>query len=700
MTKQYTIIFSIGFTLISIFSFGQGISVPEVLHYKFNEIGTNVTNYASAPPAGTNTASILGAISQGGTGQCDGALIGSGISSSSDYLNTAWAPNLGTGAWTISFWSSGISSNATLYYVFGDVNSNSFRCFTNGVAGANNFILRGAGLTDIIANGAALSTPTLTTFVYDPILSNVKAYVNGVLNNTVAQGVVTLTGTGPLKVMGYNTNVGAPAGGLMDDFRLYSHALNSAEVLQLYTRQTSNTIAEISCGNYAAPSGAIFTSTGIYNDTIPNSSCGDSVITINLTINALPSVNGGNDETVCAGTSITLSGTGADTYSWDNAVTDGVLFTPSNNATYTVTGTNTVTGCANTDQVIVTVNALPIVNAGNDQTECAGTSITLSGTGADTYLWDNGVIDGLLFTLAANTTYTVTGTNTATGCANTDQVDVTVNALPIVNAGNDQTVCAGTSVTLSGTGADTYLWDNGVIDGLLFTPSNNTTYTLTGTNTATGCANTDQVDVTVNALPTVNAGNDQTICNGDNVILNGSGAATYTWDNAVIDGVSFVPTATEIYHLEGIDVNGCQGIDSVQVFINTASDSTLTETALDSYTLNGQTYTQSGTYSQVIPNTAGCDSTITLNLTMNFTGIDEMKNFAVSIYPNPSRDILFIHSEIELFSSFELIDNQGRIVLSDKLKGNQTSVYLEAIAPGNYYLKIEERNILVKVVKQ
>ncbi len=45
------------------------------------------------------------------------------------------------------------------------------------------------------------------------------------------------------------------------------------------------------------------------------------------------------------------------------------------------------------------------------------------------------------------------------------------------------------------------------------------------------------------------------------------------------------------------------------------------------------------------------------------------------------------------------MDNQGRIVLSDKLKGNQSSVSLEAIAPGNYYLKIEERKILVTVVK-
>jgi hypothetical protein len=56
------------------------------------------------------------------------------------------------------------------------------------------------------------------------------------------------------------------------------------------------------------------------------------------------------------------------------------------------------------------------------------------------------------------------------------------------------------------------------------------------------------------------------------------------------------------------------------------AQSTLTQTALDSYTLNGQTYTQSGTYTQVIPAANGCDSTITLNLTLNFTGIHELVN--------------------------------------------------------------------------
>ena len=84
---------------------------------------------------------------------------------------------------------------------------------------------------------------------------------------------------------------------------------------------------------------------------------------------------------------------------------------------------------------------------------------------------------------------------------NTDQVDVTVNPLPIVSAGVDQTVCIGASVTLSGSGATSYTWNNGITDGTAFTPAlGTTTYTVTGTD-GNGCVNTDQVDVTVNPLP-------------------------------------------------------------------------------------------------------------------------------------------------------------------------------------------------------
>ncbi|MFM2038009.1 MAG: hypothetical protein RL432_948 [Bacteroidota bacterium] len=332
-----------------------------------------------------------------------------------------------------------------------------------------------------------------------------------------------------------------------------------------------------------------------------------------VTVNALPMVGAGTNQTVCAGTSVTLSGSGASTYTWNNGISNGVSFTPNNTQTYTVTGTDG-NGCTNTAQVQVTVNALPSVSAGTNQTICAGTSVTLSGSGASTYTWNNGVSNGVSFTPNNTQTYTVTGTD-GNGCMNTAQTTVIVNALPMVGAGTNQMVCAGTSVTLSGSGASTYTWNNGVTNGVSFTPNNTQTYTVTGTD-GNGCTNTAQTTVTVSALPMVGAGTNQTVCAGTSVTLSGSGASTYTWNNGVTNGVSFTPNNTQTYTVTGTDGNGCANTAQVLVTVANPSSSSITETACLSYTLNGQNYTQSGTYEQNLTNVLGCDSTLTLNLTI------------------------------------------------------------------------------------
>jgi len=157
------------------------------------------------------------------------------------------------------------------------------------------------------------------------------------------------------------------------------------------------------------------------------------------------------------------------------------------------------------------------------------------------------------------------------------------------------------------------------------------TWTTPGTYQVTLFAGNDcGMDSTVYNIsvnfPMVSGGANQSVCAGTAVTLNGSGASSYAWNNGVTNAVAFTPVSSQTYTLIGTDANGCTGSDTVVVSVLDNGASSLTQTALDSYTLNGQTYTQSGTYTQVVPAANGCDSTITLNLTLNFTGIHELGN--------------------------------------------------------------------------
>ncbi len=284
---------------------------PEILHYKFNENDTIVTNYAYFAPVGTETASINGGFSQGGNGQCGGALLGYNGNSNTDYVNTNWITNLSNTSWTISFWTSNIQPSLSVNYIFGDNTAISFRCFTNGVAGANNWIVRGP-INELLITGAATTAPTLTTIVYDRSANQLRAYVNGVLNNTVTQNPVNIIGTSPFKVGGYGSNLGLPANSFMDEFRIYSRALSPTEIANLANLNDSVYISTISCYSYTSPSGNyIWSASGLYSDTLQNSSGCDSIIYINLTI---PTIDTSITKT---GITLTANQSGA-TYKWLN----------------------------------------------------------------------------------------------------------------------------------------------------------------------------------------------------------------------------------------------------------------------------------------------------------------------------------------------------------------------------------------------
>lgn len=305
-----------------------------------------------------------------------------------------------------------------------------------------------------------------------------------------------------------------------------------------------------------------------------SSGCKDST-TIQIVVNPVPTVgiNYTGSTTICSGTLITLSGTGAVSYMWDNGVTDGVAFAPNATATYTVTGVN-AQGCSDTQSMTINVVPGPTVTASAGLTTiCEGTPVTLSATGADTYVWNNGLGAGATHTVTPSVTteYIVTGTQTATGCTDADTVTITVNPLPnvVANASPNDSICLGDNLTLTGSGATTYTWNNGVVDGVTFTPTLGAVdYIVTGTD-VNSCVNKDTITILVTQPPTVGVNaSATTICSGQDVILSGTGAATYVWDNGVIDGQPFQPTATATYTVIGTDAYGCTGTAVQQVTVN------------------------------------------------------------------------------------------------------------------------------------
>lgn len=307
---------------------------------------------------------------------------------------------------------------------------------------------------------------------------------------------------------------------------------------------------------------------GVYSLTTVQNGC-TSTGTTTVVVNPLPNVNAGPDVSVCQNGSLTLTASGATSYSWSpgGQTTASISVSPALTTTYTVTGT--ISGCVNTDQVLVTVNPIPTVNAGPDVSICSNGNTTLTATGGSTYSWAPGGQTTASITVAPVTTTTYTVTGTALGCTNSDQVVVTVLATAPINAGPDVFICEGNSTILSADGGVAYTWNNGVGsgNGITVNPTLTTTYTVSGTD-ANGCIGSDDVLVTVNILPNVIAGADQTVCDGTPVTLTGSGALNYSWNNGVSNGVAFSqPVGNITYTLTGTDANGCVNTDDVQVAV-------------------------------------------------------------------------------------------------------------------------------------
>jgi gliding motility-associated-like protein len=341
--------------------------------------------------------------------------------------------------------------------------------------------------------------------------------------------------------------------------------------------------------NTQGPHTVIFNTAGTQNINLSITDAnGTDDTTIVITVNALPIVIASNDTSICLGSQVNLSATGATSYNWDNGLGVGQNQTPSPivNTTYHVTGTD-ANSCSNIDSVIVTINPLPTVTANATSIAlCTGDSVTLTGSGATSYVWDNGVTDGVIFAPATTLTYTVTGTD-ANGCQNTDAILVTINncAVPIASfTTSANTICVGDSITFTdnSTGTSISAWNWTFPNGNPATANTQGPHTVIFNTAGTQNINLSITDangtddttivITVNALPIVAANTtNSSVCSGSPITLTGSGAVSYNWDNGVTDGVAFNPTNTQTYTVTGIDANGCSNTDNVVITVTICS---------------------------------------------------------------------------------------------------------------------------------
>ena len=155
------------------------------------------------------------------------------------------------------------------------------------------------------------------------------------------------------------------------------------------------------------------------------------------------------------------------------------------------------------------------------------------------------------------------------GCADTTSTSITVNALPTAAITGTNVICDGSSTTLTAAGGTSYAWSNmDVTAATTVMPTSATTYTVTVTD-GNGCMDTDQVTVTVNALPTVAIAGTDSICVGDSTTLTASGGNMYAWSSgSMVASTTVNPTANTFYSVMVTDANNFSSTDSIEVIVN------------------------------------------------------------------------------------------------------------------------------------
>ncbi|MBM77264.1 MAG: hypothetical protein CL846_02165 [Crocinitomicaceae bacterium] len=296
----------------------------------------------------------------------------------------------------------------------------------------------------------------------------------------------------------------------------------------------------------------------------------------------------GPDVYLCSGDSIQLITPVGHTYSWtpnynisSNSASSPYV-KPDVDTTYYVSVTD-ANNCSVLDSINVFVNPLPIVSVSEDDTICAGTATQLIASGALSYTWTpnynltNNTIPYPIASPLIDTNYIVNGLD-ANGCRNQDTIRIKVLPLPVADAGQDTSICPGSSVQLNASGGHIYQWLNPVslsnflIPDPISSPLDSSKYIVQVTD-LNGCQSIDSVFINVYLPAKADAGFSVSSCADTPIQLNASGGINYSWSPSdyvnhqnVFNPMAF-PDDDMNFIVQVEDSNGCFDVDTMRITV-------------------------------------------------------------------------------------------------------------------------------------
>ncbi|MBU3675750.1 MAG: T9SS type A sorting domain-containing protein, partial [Chitinophagaceae bacterium] len=448
----------------------------------------------------------------------------------------------------------------------------------NGLNGSLTFnAVGGTGTINYTVNGASQTSPysnvagTYTVVATDANACSVSTVLVITQPNVLTMGTPNITAQGC-----YGFSNGA-----------FDITSNGGTLPYTYTTAPS-TLTQNTTGNFTSVTNGV-----TYTVTLTDAN-GCSATTSLLLGTPNPTVLASGPAPICEGTSGNVAAfaipAGTMTYSWmpGNITGNNPSVGPLTTTTYTVTGTD-VNGCTGTATITVDVLPAPQILTANPPAVCSGQSAAIAALSIPTlpttsFVWQPGSLVGgsQNVTPAVTTQYTVMATD-VNGCTSTTSITVAVNPLPSVSSTTTPSlaVCTGTLVTMSGTGALSYVWNGpaSITNNTAFTSAvaDAGTYTVAGTD-INGCTSTATTTLTVYAQPNVTASfTPANVCTNSISVPNASGATTYSWSGGLNNGQPIVvSTGLSTYTVTGTDANGCSATTTASVIGNVGSGSVAT----------------------------------------------------------------------------------------------------------------------------